>query len=277
MADTHFNLGLLLASTGRSEAAVESYRAALWSRPWLAQAHLGLAAALQQLGRDADAIKRLARAHILAGRPHTALEEVAHALTHAPDGYGTHALHTLAAEAHLEAGEHAEAQAALSRALAAHPHHVPAHLTFSRMLQANSGGGGTVASSRGGFMPNDPHAHKHLGQLLLEQDRVEEAVGAWLRAALLDSTDHTAAFNAATALRLAGRNQHAETFYRRAVQLRPKDVSSHRNLGAILHLNGKLDEARKHYDEALALAPGDPQTTTNLQRLSALVNKKGLS
>lgn len=54
-------------------------------------------------------------------------------------------------------------------------------------------------------------------------------------------------------------------------------MASHRNLGAILHLNGKLEEARKHYDEALALAPGDPQTTTNLQRLSALLHKKGLS
>lgn len=81
--------------------------------------------------------QRLARAHILARRPHTALQEVALALKHAPDGYGTHSLHTLAAEAHLEAGQHAEAQAALSRALAVHPHHVPAHLTFSRMLQAN--------------------------------------------------------------------------------------------------------------------------------------------
>nr|XP_053655610.1 protein O-mannosyl-transferase TMTC2-like [Cherax quadricarinatus] len=308
MADTHFNLGLLLASTGRTQEATECYRAALWSRPWLAQAHLGLAAALQQLGRDAEAVKvleacrsaasapardgwshswavttcrqRLARAHILAGRPHDALEEVGHALQHAPDGYGTHSLHTLAAEAHLEAGEHAEAQAALSRVLAAHPHHVPAHLTFSRMLQANGSRVEEVEQwlrRAVALAPNDPHAHKHLGQLLLEQDRVEEAVGSWLRAALLDSTDHTAAFNAATALRLSGRNQHAETFYRRAVQLRPKDVSSHRNLGAILHLNGKLDEARKHYDEALALAPGDPQTTTNLQRLSALVNKKGVS
>lgn len=81
--------------------------------------------------------QRLAQDHILAGRPHTALEEVALALHHAPDGYGIHALHTLAAEAHLNAGEHVEAQAALSRALAAHPHHIPAHLTFSRMLQAN--------------------------------------------------------------------------------------------------------------------------------------------
>ena len=81
--------------------------------------------------------QRLARAHLLAGRPHMALQEVARALQLAPDGYGAHSLHTLAAEAHLEAGEHAEAQAALSRALAAHPHHVPAHLTFSRMLQAN--------------------------------------------------------------------------------------------------------------------------------------------
>lgn len=57
----------------------------------------------------------------------------------------------------------------------------------------------------------------------------------------------------------------------------PQDVPSHRNLGAILHVNGKLEEARKHYDLALTLAPGDPQTTTNLQRLAALITKKGLS
>lgn len=81
--------------------------------------------------------QRLARAHILAGRPHTALEEVAMALHHVPEGYGTHSLHTLAAEAHIEAGEYTEAQAALTRALAAHPHHIPAHLTFSKILQAN--------------------------------------------------------------------------------------------------------------------------------------------
>lgn len=308
MADTHFNLGLLLASTGRLEEAMASYKAALRCRPWLAQAHLELAQSLQQMERHDEAIRvlelcrgtgsapardgwthawavttcrqRLARAHIVGGRPHAALEEIAVALGSAPDGYGVHALHTLAAEAHLEAGEHAEAQAALSRALTAHPHHVPAHLAFSRMLQAN---GSRVEEAEQwlrravALAPNDPHAHKHLGQLLLETDRVEEAVGAWLRAALLDPTDHTAAFNAATALRLAGRNQHAETFYRRAVQLMPKDVASHRNLGAILHLNGKLDEARRHYHEALSLAPGDPQTTTNLERLSALVSKKGLS
>ena len=57
---------------------------------------------------------------------------------------------------------------------------------------------------------------------MLEQGRPEEAVGAWLRAASLDPEDHTAAFNAATALRLAGRPHHAESFYRKAVVLLPK-------------------------------------------------------
>ncbi|KAK3879946.1 hypothetical protein Pcinc_015510, partial [Petrolisthes cinctipes] len=314
MADTHFNLGLLLVRTGRAGEAVGSYRAALRCRPWLAQAHLGLAAALQHLGRDEEAIKRhsmnlyqmkflrlpwyrlraardgwrqtwavttcrqrLARAHILAGRPHTALHELHHALLMAPEGYGVHALHTLAAEAHLEAGEHGEAQAALTRALAVHPHHAPAHLTFSRMLQANGSRVEEVEQwlrRAVALAPNDPHVHKHLGQLLLEQDRIEEAVGVWLRAALLGASDHTTAFNAATALRLAGRTHHAEAFYRKAVHLQPNDVASHRNLGAILHVNGKLQEAKKHYDLALTLAPGDPQTTTNLQRLSALINKE---
>ena len=58
--------------------------------------------------------------------------------------------------------------------------------------------------------------------MLLEQGRPEEAVGAWLRATSLDPKDHTAAFNAATALRLAGRPHHAESFYRKAVALLPK-------------------------------------------------------
>ncbi|XP_066944879.1 protein O-mannosyl-transferase tmtc2-like [Macrobrachium rosenbergii] len=308
MADTHYNLGLLLASRGKLESAIESYRAALRSRPWLAQAHLALAAAFQAMDQPDKALKvlkecrttasapardgwshawavtschkRLAHIHIVAGRPHSALEELSQALNLAPEGYPVHTLHTLTAEAHLEAGEYREAQEVLSRVLALHPHHVPAHLAFSRMLQAN---GSRVEEAEQwlrravALAPSDPHAHKHLGQLLLEQNRVEEAVKAWLRAAMLDTQDHTAAFNAATALRLAGSHQHAENFYRRAVQLQPQDVSSHRNLGAILHLNGKLEEARKHYEIALRLSPGDPQTTTNLHRLKALVSKKGMS
>ncbi|XP_068204701.1 protein O-mannosyl-transferase tmtc2-like [Palaemon carinicauda] len=308
LADTHYNLGLLLATKGQQEAAISSYQAALRSRPWLAQAYLAMAAALQNLNKPQQAIKvlescrgitsapardswshasavtscrqRLARAHILAGHPHVALEELSQALLHAPQGFPAHTLYTLAAEAHLEAGEHGEAEEALSRALAHHPHHVPAHLAFSRMLQAN---GSRVEEAERwirravALAPNDPHPHKHLAQLLLEQERLEEAVEAWLKVVLLDSQDHTAAFNAATALRLAGKNQLAETFYRRAVKLQPKDVASQRNLGAILHLNGKLDEARRHYEEALALSPGDPQTTINLQRLRALLAKKGIS
>ncbi|XP_064083702.1 LOW QUALITY PROTEIN: protein O-mannosyl-transferase TMTC2-like [Macrobrachium nipponense] len=308
MADTHYNLGLLLASRGNMDSAIESYHAALRSRPWLAQAHLALAAAFQAMDQPNKALKvlkecrntasapardgwshawavtschkRLAHIHIVAGRPHSALEELSQALHLAPEGYPVHTLHTLTAEAHLEAGEYREAQEVLSRVLALHPHHVPAHLAFSRMLQAN---GSRVEEAEQwlrravALAPSDPHAHKHLGQLLLEQNRVEEAVKAWLRAAMLDTQDHTAAFNAATALRLAGSHQHAENFYRRAVQLQPQDVSSHRNLGAILHLNGKLEEARRHYEIALKLSPGDPQTTTNLHRLKALVSKKGVS
>ncbi|CAL4121793.1 unnamed protein product, partial [Meganyctiphanes norvegica] len=308
MADTHYNLGLLLATSGRTQEAVWSYRSALRSRPWLAQAHLALAQALQELNMNTQAQQvlsecgsqvsgpardgwshswavamcrqRLARTHLLAGQSYLALEEVAEALQQAPPGYGLHSLHTLAAEAHLETGNYDDARDSLSLALAANPAHVPAHLAFSRMLQAN---GSRVEEAEQwlrravALAPEDPHPHKHLGQLLLEQGRAEEAVSAWLRAAVLDPQDHTAAFNAATALRLAGRNTHAETFYRRAVSLMPKDVSSHRNLGAILHLNSKLEEARMHYEEALRLAPGDAQTTTNLNRLNSLQNKKRIS
>ena len=65
------------------------------------------------------------------------IEEVTKALPSVPPGYPIHALYTLMAEAHIELGDHPQATSALSRALAARPDHVAAHLTFSKMLQAN--------------------------------------------------------------------------------------------------------------------------------------------
>ena len=45
-----FSRGLLLATSGRLDEAVISYKLALRSRPWFAQAHVALAAAHTSLG-----------------------------------------------------------------------------------------------------------------------------------------------------------------------------------------------------------------------------------
>ncbi|XP_076064099.1 protein O-mannosyl-transferase TMTC2-like isoform X2 [Oratosquilla oratoria] len=307
-ADTNYNLGLLLAEQGRTKEAVHSYQLALGARPWLAQAHLALAAALHQLGRRHEAIKvlevcsslgeapvrdahthlrnkatcqqRLARAHLLGGRPSDALVVLQSALQQAAPGGSyqpLHSFYTLLAEAHLALGAPDEAEAYLQEALRERPNHVPAYITYAKVLQANGSRAGVAESWLRRALVLDPrevHAHKHLGQLLLDQGRLEEAVTAWLTATTLDPDDHTAAFNAATALRLAGRTRHAEVLYRRAAQLQPQDLASLRNLGAILHVNGKLEEALTQYEKALRVAPEDPQTSTNLARLLRLMQEK---
>ncbi|XP_047740701.1 protein O-mannosyl-transferase TMTC2-like, partial [Hyalella azteca] len=285
--------GVLLFAQSRFEESVKSYQAALASRPWLAQAHLGLASALTRLGRTDEATR-------------AAQLQLAAAAAHAPLGYPEHVLLTLMSEAHVLAGEHAEARAVLTRVLREHPEHVPALLAYSRLVRSNVrlaltlANLGVIYSETGRqadaedayrkALMHSPHmadTHYNLsaaaaavrvitqlitpsGQLLLEQNRVAEAVAVWLKAATLDPSDATTAFNTATALRLAGDNANAEAFYRRAVLLNPKDVTSLRNLGAMLHLTGQLQEARQLYERALSLAPHDPHTLTNLARLSAL-------
>jgi Flp pilus assembly protein TadD len=59
------------------------------------------------------------------------------------------------------------------------------------------------------------------GQFLLESSRYDEAAAEYERAAELTPDDVDAVLNAANALRQAGINDRAESYYRRAVQLQP--------------------------------------------------------
>ncbi|KAL7643413.1 UNVERIFIED_CONTAM: hypothetical protein RMT77_005395 [Armadillidium vulgare] len=194
MADTHYNLGLLLSKTNRYREAIQSFKEAIGSRNWLAQAHVALASTLSQIGETHEAImvlekclshskapakdgmghswaittcqQRLCRLYLQNGEPHLAIDELQKALLTYPPGYPAHTLLTLLAEAHVAAGEHAEAQEALSKALKAQPAHVPAHLAFSRLLQANGSKfeeAETWLRRAVALAPDDALAHKHLG------------------------------------------------------------------------------------------------------------------
>ncbi|XP_071453021.1 protein O-mannosyl-transferase TMTC2-like [Hetaerina americana] len=303
MADVHYNLGILLQGRERYEEALQSYRRAIHFRPRLALAHLSLGQTLEKLGRAEEAAESYSRASRLdgaglrdpeahaaarasalshlgrlradGGRLHEAVALYHQAIRHMPpDYYQAQSLYNMLGEAHYLLREYTEAERWYKAALQVKPDHVPAHLTYGKMLAKNKT---RLMEAEQWFLrakelaPNDSSVFQHFGQFLSELERHVEAAEAWVRAVELAPSEHQMAFNAASALRQAGDNARAEEYYRRAVELSPLDPRSHMNLGAMLHVNGKYREAETAYREALRLRPGDETTLTNLRRLYSLL------
>ncbi|XP_047122018.1 protein O-mannosyl-transferase TMTC2-like [Schistocerca piceifrons] len=300
MADVHYNLGVLLQSQQRLEEAAQSYQTAISFRPSLAAAYLNLGLVLWRLGREADALGVLRagaaadgsalkdpRAHAQAatacrfhlgrlllesGRAAAAERELRAAVAGMPPHYQPQSLFNLLGEAQARLGRHAEAERWFQESLRAKPDHVPAHLTYGRLLARNSS---RAAEAEQWYRralrlaPDDASVLLHYGQFLLSQQRPAEAAAALTRAASLspEALAYEDAMNAAASLRLAGDLRAAETFYRMAVSMRPTEPAGVGNLGALYHLMGRHAEAEKFYREALRLLPGDPVTLANLRRL----------
>ncbi|XP_015608996.1 transmembrane and TPR repeat-containing protein CG4341 [Cephus cinctus] len=302
MADVHYNLGILQQGRRNYEEAILSYQRAIHFRPSLAQAYVNLGAALASSGRGSEAAAVLRagasldgsglkdrRAHEAArvqallqlgalyadqGRLQRALSAYREALGALPEHYPPQSVYNLLGETLSRLQQYAEAERWFQASLASQPDHVPAHITYGKLLARNSS---RVLEAERWFLrarrlaPQDPSVHHHYGAFLASQGRLAEAAEEQLRAAELSKMDYELSMAAASALRQAERCEEAESWYRHAASLRPHEARSHTNLGAILHLNGKYKQAAAAYREALRLQPGDATTLTNLHKLAALL------
>ncbi|GFS97681.1 protein O-mannosyl-transferase TMTC2 [Nephila pilipes] len=303
MADVHYNLGILQQEQSRYEEALISYKLAIQFRPRLAMAHLNLGLVLGILGRkeeaavvyrhcaelDSSGLKdpkmhettkisalfNLGRLHADGGLYKQAIQVYQEAVQKMPDHYQPQSLYNMMGEAFFKLKQYDEAEHWYQQALRAKADHIPAHLTYAKLLSKL----GRERESEQWFLkakviaPNDSSVYQHYGQFLSENERHVEAAEVYLRAAELAPDEYEIVFNAANALRQAGRNEDAEHYYQIAVKLRPQEVGSHMNLGAMLHVNGKLQEAEKAYLEALRLKPDDHMTQNNLHKLRILLDK----
>ncbi|CAL1270183.1 unnamed protein product [Larinioides sclopetarius] len=304
MADVHYNLGILQQEQSRYEEALISYKLAIQFRPRLAMAHLNLGLVLGILGRkdeaadvyrhcaelDSSGLKdpkmhettkisalfNLGRLYADDGSYKQAIQVYQEAVQKMPHHYQPQSLYNMMGEAFFKLKQFEEAERWYQQALRAKADHIPAHLTYAKLLSK----WGRQREAEQWFLkakviaPNDSSVYQHYGQFLSENDRHVEAAEIYLRAAELAPDEYEIIFNAANALRQAGRNEEAEHYYQIAVKLRPQEVTSHINLGAMLHVNGKLQEAEEAYLEALRLKPDDPITQNNLQKLHNLLVPK---
>ncbi|TKS73165.1 Transmembrane and TPR repeat-containing protein 2 [Collichthys lucidus] len=335
MADMLYNLGLLLQESNKFSEALHYYKLAIGSRPTLASAYLNTGIILMNQGRLDEAkrtfltcadipdenlkdphahkssvtscLYNLGKLLHEQGHQEEALTVFKEAIQKMPRQFAPQSLYNMMGEAYIRLNKLTEAEHWYRESLRAKPDHIPAHLTYGKLLamthlsmiktsagsrlapasfipylRTPCGTAGQKTEAERYFLkaiqldPTKGNCYMHYGQFLLEESRLLEAAEMAEKAARLDSREFDVVFSAAHMLRQASLNEAAEKYYGQAASLRPNYPAALMNLGAILHLNGKLQEAEANYLRALQLKPDDTITQSNLRKLWNIMEKQGL-
>ncbi|XP_067358073.1 protein O-mannosyl-transferase TMTC2 isoform X1 [Channa argus] len=299
-------IGLLLQESNKFLEALHYYKLAIGSRPTLASAYLNTGIILMNQGRLDEAkrtfltcadipdenlkdphahkssvtscLYNLGKLLHEQGHQEEALSVFKEAIQKMPRQFAPQSLYNMMGEAYMRLKKLTEAEHWYRESLRAKPDHIPAHLTYGKLLAMT----GQKTEAERYFLkaiqldPTKGNCYMHYGQFLLEESRLLEAAEMAEKAARLDSGEFDVVFSAAHMLRQASLNEAAEKYYGRAANLRPNYPAALMNLGAILHLNGKLQEAEANYLRALQLKPDDTITQSNLRKLWNIMEKQGL-
>jgi tetratricopeptide (TPR) repeat protein len=100
-------------------------------------------------------------------------------------------------------------------------------------------------------------AHLDLGEALVDQGRVDEAIGQFQQALQIRPGYAETYYNLGNALLQQGRVDEAIGQFQQALQIRPDYADADFNLGVALGRKGNMDEAITHFQQALQLKPDD--------------------
>ncbi|KAJ0069685.1 hypothetical protein NL108_011972, partial [Boleophthalmus pectinirostris] len=251
MADMLYNLGLLLQESNKFSEAVHYYKLAIGSRPTLASAYLNTGIILMNQGRLDEAkrtfltcadipdenlkdphahkssvtscLYNLGKLLHEQGHQEDALSVFKEAIQKMPRQFAPQSLYNMMGEAYMRLNRLTEAEHWYRESLRVKPDHIPAHLTYGKLLALT----GQKTEAERYFLkaiqldPTKGNCYMHYGQFLLEESRGLEAAEMAKKAAQLDSGEFDVVFSAAHMLRQASLNEAAEKYYGQAATLRP--------------------------------------------------------
>jgi tetratricopeptide (TPR) repeat protein len=122
--------------------------------------------------------------------------------------------------------------------------------------------------------PNYAEAHNNLGNVLLRKGRVDEALAQYQTALQIKSDYADAHYNLGDALLQKGRVDEAITQYQATLQIKSDELEAHNNLGEALLQKGRVDEAIRQFQKALEIKPDYANALNNLGY--ALLQKGGV-
>ena len=117
-------------------------------------------------------------------------------------------------------------------------------------------------------------ARNNLGNVLLQEGKVEEAITQFQQTLQIKPGYAEAHNNLGNALFQKGRVEEAITHYQQAAQIKPGYAEAHNNLGIALLQQGGVDDAISQYQMALQIKPDYAEACNNLG--NALLQKGGV-
>lgn len=121
--------------------------------------------------------------------------------------------------------------------------------------------------------PDNAVPHDNLGNALLDQNRVDDAISEYLKAIRLDPGYPEPRFNLGLALAKKGRLDEAIGRIREAIWLEPGNAVFHCNLGIALNLVGRHDQAVTEIQDAIRLQPDYPDAHLVLGNIFGMENR----
>lgn len=233
-------------AAGRLSQAEEIYRQILEKDPANPDALHLLGLLAHKVGRHADAIDLIEKAHRL-GRPQAV------------------SLNNLGL-AYAGAQRFQEAKRCFAKAIAFKADFAEAHANLGTTLKTLGQAKQAERSYRRAatLAPDVAELHYNLGNLLMELGRHDEAVLSYRRAVALQS-DHLAAHNnLGRALAEMGLLEEAKQTFRAALAIDPSFVQVHHNLGNVFRHLRRFEDAVDSYRRAIALDGTLVETRLNL-------------
>jgi tetratricopeptide (TPR) repeat protein len=212
-----------------------------------------------------EATRLLAQAQAKLDAGDSAAAEAALNAALAADPMHARAWHRLAVLAQAR-GDHAAAADHFRRTLALEPGAAEAHNNLGVSLGALGRRNDAIACYRRALAlrPDYAKASLNLGAALMDTDALDEAAEHLTRAASLDPKLPEAPYNLGNLAEKRGDYAGAAEHFRRAAALRPGFYEAHNNLGAVLLKAGDPEPARESFARAVALKPGDAEAHHNL-------------
>jgi protein O-mannosyl-transferase len=242
------NLGMALAAQGDIDGALVQLKESLRVRPNACRTLDAMGTLLAQQGKYREA-----------------LDEYLRAIDADPEQYSPqyNAGVTL-----LRLGQAAEAIPYCRRALELRPGWPEAYMQLGVASAAvgDDAAAGRVLEQAVELKPELWKAHIQLADIYIKQARWDAAAQQY-RKALLLKTDYDTLNNLASALVQAGKDEEAESLYRKAIAIKPDAASAYVNLAVVLARKGNPLEATDLLEKAVRLEPDNQQAKKYLNML----------
>ena len=268
--DANHNLGVLLVSINKTDAALPLFKVAVETNSKVDQFWLSYIDALIKAKQveNAKQVLEQAKNQGVAGDKLDILKTQLNSLNTTGNVYSANPPQKLLSRLleHYQSGRLGDAEILALSITRDFPNHNFSWMILAAVFKAIGRNTEALNANQTAveLSPQDAEAHSNLGVTLQELGRLNEAEVSLRQAIVLRPNYPEAHNNLGNALKEQGRLDEAEASYRQAIVLNPGYANAHSNLGATLQELSRLDEAEASYIQAIALRPNYAEAYSNL-------------